>query len=80
MKLPFLKHKRFPRVAVDGPEPKTIEHGKQLDADSIVEEYCVKELMHAVENKDIRAFRAAIEALVLDCFEDAEEKEPEHAA
>lgn len=63
MKLPFLKNKKIPRIA----DPKRNEPmDDDLDA---LESHCVGELMEAVERKDIKAFMAAIEALVLNCFE-----------
>jgi hypothetical protein len=35
----------------------------------LLEDHCVGELMSAITNKDVKAFRSAIEALVMNCFE-----------
>ncbi len=69
MKLPFLKNKR-PRSAKDQPT-----HNLKDEDMSMLEDHCVNELMASIESKDVKAFRAAIEALVHDCFEDVEAKE-----
>ncbi len=66
MKLPFLKkHNR---------QGKEQEEKNLSDANlGALEEHCASELMSAVENKDVKQFRAALEALVLDMFEDEQE-------
>ena len=64
MKLPFLKH-RFPRIAVDGPDDKLV----QGSASDHLQDHVSGELFDAVKNKDIKAFRAAIEALLMDMFD-----------
>ena len=47
------------------------------DPEDILEEHCIHEMMEAVERKDIPAFRRAMEALVLNMFEESGE---DHAA
>lgn len=70
MKLPFLKNSKWPRVA-QPMEEKTI-NGSFEDN---LEDHCVQELMEAVSLKDVSRFRSALEALVLNLFE-----EPQDAA
>lgn len=38
-----------------------------------LEDYCVGELMDACAQMDVKAFRAAFEALVMNCFDYGEE-------
>lgn len=66
MKLPYLKNRRMPRIADQSDETMT-------DSDDPLEQHCVKELIEAVGNKDVKAFRAALEALILNCFDDGDE-------
>lgn len=68
MKLPFLKNRKFPRVASKPTEEKLVS-GSESDH---LEDYCAKELMDAVADKDVKAFRSALEALILNCFSDEE--------
>jgi len=68
MFLPFLKHKRWPRIA----KPME-EKSYGLDSSEQMEEFCIDELMEAVANKDVESFRNALEALVMNCFEEEEE-------
>ena len=70
MKVPFLKNKKVPRIAVDPPEAKLI-NGNSSD---LLEERCTTELMDAAGTKDVKKFRAALEALVMNCFEDPEDE------
>lgn len=75
MLLPFLKEKKWPRIAKPMDE-KSIG----LSASDKLEEFCIEELMMAVANKDVPAFRKAIEALVLNCFDmDDDDGEPDAA-
>lgn len=69
MKLPFLKRRRMPRIGTDEPEAKLINYSSE----DLLDDHAVGELMAAVTSKDPRAFLAAIEALVMNCFEDGEE-------
>lgn len=66
--LPFVKNRKIPRIATE-PTPEKLVQGSDSDH---LEDYCAGELMDAVKNKDVKAFRSAIEALVLNCFEDGE--------
>lgn len=65
MKLPFLKHRKLPRIAVDPMQEKLVQ-GSSSDH---LEDYVSGELMDAVANKDVKAFRSAIEALLMGMFE-----------
>ena len=67
MNLPFFKASRWPRIA---PHRDSKSYG--LDADEAMEERCIQELMDAVQDKNVSAFRGAVEALVLSLFEDQE--------
>ncbi len=69
MKLPFLKEKSWPRVA---PEPRS-DKSYNLSASEQLEDHCMDELFDASHSKDSKAFRAALEALVITCFENQEE-------
>lgn len=64
----------MPRIA-PAQQEKTIEHGKDVadEMDPILE-HCIKELTAAVEIKDIQSFRAALEALILNCFDQKKEE------
>jgi hypothetical protein len=68
MKLPFLKNSKWPRVA-----PPMDEKAYGFDPDEEITEHCIQELMRAATDRDVPAFRAAIQALVLQMFDDAEE-------
>ena len=65
MKLPHLKNRKFPRVAPKPMEEKLVQ-GSESDH---MEDYCVGELFDACEQRDPKAFLAAVEALVLNCFD-----------
>lgn len=60
-KLPFLKEKRLPRVAVEPPDEKLING----DPDDYLEEHCTTELMDACKSKDPMLFRQALESLLM---------------
>ena len=65
MQLPFLKHKKWPRIA------KPMEQKSYgLSPDEQIEDYIIGELLDSCEKKDVSAFRRALEALVLQCFDD----------
>jgi hypothetical protein len=64
MLLPFLKEKKWPRIA----KPME-EKSVGLSSDEQLEEQCVSELMEACASKDAVMFRRAVEALVLSMFE-----------
>lgn len=68
MKLSFLKSKRWPRVAPQQPDEKSVG----LNADDALSDHCVSELMEAVTDKNVGKFRQAVEALVMAMFEDEE--------
>ena len=68
MKLPFLKNRRLPRIQTEPTEEKLI-NGSASDH---IDDHCATELMDATETKDVPKFRAALEALVLNCFENVE--------
>jgi hypothetical protein len=56
-------------------------HG--FSAPEALELHCIQELMRACEERNVSAFRAAIEALTLNLFDSIEEqpeKESAHAA
>ena len=66
MKLPFLKSSRWPRIGKPQDE-KTIN----ASFEEKLQDHLFDELMRAVEMKNTGAFRNAIQALVLNCFEEA---------
>lgn len=67
MQLPFLKEKKWPRIA------KPMEQKSYgISPAEELEEFCIGELMDACKDKNISAFRKALEALVLSCFEEEE--------
>lgn len=61
--LPFLKSN-------NGSESPREEKSIGGNANERLEDHCIDELMSAVESKNVMSFRSAIEALVLNCFED----------
>lgn len=69
MKLPFLKNRRLPRIATEPMEEKLINGS----SDDHLEAHCVGELMEAVQSKDVKKFRSAIEALVMNMFDYGDE-------
>lgn len=64
MLLPFLKEKKWPRIAKP---TESKEYG--LSDDEEMQMSCISELMQAAESKDPKLFRQAVEALVLSLFE-----------
>lgn len=68
IKLPFLKNKRWPRVAPSPTEEKLV-NGSASDH---LQDHCMGELFEAAETKNVAKFRSAVEALVLDMFEDSD--------
>lgn len=71
MQLPFLKESKWPRIAK--PMDEKLMNASFEDK---LEEHCIGELMEAVEAKDHARFRSAIEALVLNLFEEATDAAP----
>lgn len=71
MKLPFLKNRRLPRVAPAQPEEKMVNESSEDQ----LERHCIQELWDAIERKDVGAFRSAMEALILNLFEEDEEQD-----
>jgi hypothetical protein len=65
MNLPFLKNRKMPRIAVDPMQEKLV----QGSAQDHLEDHVSGELMDAVANKDVKAFRSAIEALLMGMFD-----------
>ncbi len=68
--LPFLKERRWPRIA-----PPMDEKSYGLSSDEQLEDACMSELMDAVKDKDPKAFLSALEALVRNCFQYGEANE-----
>lgn len=65
VKLPYLKNKRLPRIATEPLTEKLVSgHPKDLMEDAMVDE-----LIEAVQGKDVRLFRMALEALLLNSLE-----------
>lgn len=64
--LPFLKESKRPRIQSKPTEEKLI----QGSASDHLEDHCIGELMDAVESKNVKAFRSAFEALIMNCFDD----------
>lgn len=64
-KLPFLKSRRLPKIATDQPDPKLV-NGSTTDH---LEAHCFGELNESMKTKNVKKFRAALEALVMDCFD-----------
>ena len=62
--LPFLKKRR----ASHAPEPQA-ERLVNGSSDDLLEDQSIDELMDAHNNKDPRAFRSAVEALVHNSFD-----------
>ena len=65
MLLPFLKEKKVPRIAP--PMEEKLYNGSPSE---ILEDHCLSELMDAAKDKNVSAFRKALEALVINCFEE----------
>lgn len=69
MKLPFIKSSKWPRIG-----PKQDEKLVQGSESDHLQDYCLGELMDAIEQKNVKAFRSALEALFLDMFEMQDEE------
>ncbi len=69
LKLPFLKARKTPRVKPDNEQDDKLIQGPE---DDVIDHHLSGELMSACESKDPKAFRQALEALVLNAFEDEE--------
>ena len=61
---PFLKRK-WPKIA--NPMDEMSYGGSMADQ---IEEHCISELMDAVKSDDLPMFRKALEALILNCFDE----------
>jgi hypothetical protein len=66
MELPFLKNRKIPRMAKDKPDDKLVNASSQ----DHIDDYCTQELMDACASKDVKRFRSALEALILNLFQD----------
>lgn len=64
---PFLKRSRWPRLA----KPMEEKSYRLSYADKMYD-HLSGEMMESVGNKDVKRFRSALEALVLNLFEDQE--------
>lgn len=62
--LPFLKSRKWPRIA-----PKQEEKLVNAPVSDHLEDHCVSELWAAVPTKDVKSFRSALLALVMNCFD-----------
>lgn len=65
MLLPFLKEKKWPKLRAPLEEKSYGQSSSEK-----LEDHCIGELMDAVPSLDVGAFRKALEALVLNCFEE----------
>lgn len=65
MKLSFLKNRRIPRIKTE-PQDEKLVNGSASD---LLEDHCIGELMDAAQSKDIKRFRAALEALIMNMFD-----------
>lgn len=65
MRLPFLKARKTPRVAIDPIEEKLV-HGS---SDDHINDKLLQELMDATTNSDVKLFRQALEGLVMAMFD-----------
>lgn len=70
----FLKSRKWPRVA-----PPMEEKSYGLSASDKLDQHCTEELMEAMGSKDVKRFRSALEALIMNMFEEQEEQ-PDGAA
>lgn len=78
--LPYLK-KRLPRVAPDEESTESLSMASGGDTMESLLDQCAKECMDAIERKDPKAFRNALEAIVSDLMsrdqEEPKDSEPE---
>lgn len=65
MLLPYLKYKRWPRVAQGAPDEKLVKANSSQHLDDA----CMGEIFEAVEKRDTSKLRSALEALVRNQFE-----------
>ncbi len=65
MQLPYLKYRRYPRVA-PGPTEQRLVQGSASDH---LDDACMAEIFDACEKRDMRHFRSALEALVRNMFD-----------
>ena len=65
MKLPFLKTRKTPRVAIDPIEEKLV----QGSADDHMNDHLLMELTDAYEARDVKLFRQALEGLIMNMFD-----------
>lgn len=67
--LPFLK--KLPRV---NPDSHSLREQRMVNGSqsSVLEHHCAGEFMDAAKSKNVKSFRAALEALILNLFEDQE--------
>lgn len=65
MKLPFLKNRRMPRISTE-PMGEKLAQGSASDH---LEDHMTDELMDAVASKDVKQFRSAVEALLMNMFD-----------
>ncbi len=72
MQLPFLKARRTPRVKVENEKDA---YDSSPDEDAVIDSHLSHELISALESKDVRLFREALEAIVLNAFEQEESRE-----
>lgn len=70
--LPFLKKTKLPKLPKDM-EDKSIG----FSPDEMLHEKATRELQEAIHNKDPKAFRSSLEAIILNLFKHGD---PEHAA
>lgn len=67
----------MPRIGTDKPQEEKLIHGSSADH---LEQHCAGELLDAVEKKDVKAFRSAFEALIMNCFETEGESDERNAS
>ena len=65
MKLPFLKTRKTPRVAIDPIEEKLV----QGSSDDHMNEHMLNEFRDAAKAKDVKLFRQAVEGLIMNMFD-----------
>lgn len=69
--LPFLKNRRA--RSQTGPQEERLVQGSASDH---LEDHCAQEMLDAIASKDVKRFRAAFEALILNCFDYEDHDEP----
>jgi hypothetical protein len=63
--IPFIKKTKLPKIASNLPQEKLVSSNPS----DHLEHHAVMELMEAVKNKDVKAFRDALEAILMNAFE-----------